>query len=58
LLVSDPSIADRRIGGAFQATDPDSFVSALEKSFDVHADEQLPAPSGETIIRLRGDKRH
>jgi transmembrane sensor len=57
LLVTDPSIADRQIGGAFQATDPDSFVSALEKWFDVHADEQLPAPSGDTVIRLRGTKR-
>jgi transmembrane sensor len=57
LLVTDPSIADRRIGGAFQATDPDSFVSALEKWFDVHADEQLPAPPGDAVIRLRGTKR-
>jgi len=26
LVVTDPRIANRRIGGAFQATDPESFV--------------------------------
>jgi transmembrane sensor len=57
LLVTDPTIARRRIGGAFQATDPDSFVTALEKWFNVHADEQVPSASGDTIIRLRGAKR-
>jgi transmembrane sensor len=52
LVVTDLAIAGRKIGGAFQATDPDSFVLALEKWFDVHADEQVPAPSGNTVIRL------
>jgi transmembrane sensor len=53
LVVTDPVIAGRRIGGAFQATDPDSFVSALEKWFDIHADEQvLAAESGNSVIRL------
>lgn len=52
LVVTDPSIADRKIGGAFQATDPDSFVLALEKWFGVRADEQVPTPSGNTVIRL------
>ena len=45
LIVTDPFIANRRIGGAFQATDPESFVSALRKGFGVHSDEQQPAPS-------------
>jgi transmembrane sensor len=57
LLVTDPTIAARRIGGAFQATDPDSFVAALEKRFDIHGDEQFPSASGDTIIRLRGLQR-
>ena len=52
LIVTDPFIAKRRIGGAFQATDPDSFVSALQKWFGVHADEQQPAPSSSPVIRL------
>lgn len=54
LVVVDPLIAERRIGGAFQATDPDSFVSALQKWFGVHADE-LRAPQSDpdsAIIRL------
>lgn len=57
LLVTDPAIAGRRIGGAFQSNDPDSFIAALEQRFDIHADEQTPAGSGETIIRLRGKPR-
>jgi transmembrane sensor len=52
LVVTDPLIAGRRIGGAFQANDPDSFVSALQKWFGVHADEQTPNASGEAVIRL------
>jgi transmembrane sensor len=52
LVVTDPMIAERRIGGAFQATDPESFVSALEKWFGIHADEQVPTESGGAVIRL------
>jgi ferric-dicitrate binding protein FerR (iron transport regulator) len=52
LVVTDPSIADRRIGGAFQATDPDSFVSALQKWFDIRAVEQPQTASGNPVIRL------
>jgi transmembrane sensor len=52
LVVSDPLIADRRIGGAFQATDPDSFVSALQKWFGIRADEQMPPDAGNPVIRL------
>jgi transmembrane sensor len=51
LIVTDPSIANRRIGGAFQATDPDSFVSALRKGFGVRAQE-LRESSDEGVIRL------
>jgi transmembrane sensor len=51
LIVTDPSIANRRIGGAFQATDPESFVSALRKGFGVRAQE-LRASSDEGVIRL------
>jgi transmembrane sensor len=52
LVVVDPWLADRRIGGAFQATDPESFVSALQKSFGVRADEQMPIDSTYAVIRL------
>ncbi len=52
LVVTDPLIANRRIGGAFQATDPESFVSALQKWFGVRADEQIPPGSGAAVIRL------
>ncbi|HEY2401010.1 MAG TPA: FecR domain-containing protein, partial [Steroidobacteraceae bacterium] len=51
LIVTDPSIANRRIGGAFQATDPESFVSALRKGFGVRAQE-LRESSDEGVIRL------
>jgi transmembrane sensor len=52
LVVVDPLIADRRIGGAFQATDPDSFVSALQKWFGIQADEQMPDDADNSVIRL------
>jgi transmembrane sensor len=52
LVVTDATIASRRIGGAFQATDPESFVSALRKGFGVRADEQLRDDSGDGVIRL------
>jgi transmembrane sensor len=53
LVVTDPLIADRRIGGAFQARDPESFVSALQKWFDIRAEEQVPSPdAGNPVIRL------
>jgi transmembrane sensor len=51
LIVTDPSIAGRRIGGAFQATDPESFVSALHKGFGVRAQE-LRESSDDGVIRL------
>jgi transmembrane sensor len=51
LIVTDPAIASRRIGGAFQATDPESFVSALRKGFGVRAQE-LRESSDEGVIRL------
>jgi transmembrane sensor len=52
LVVADPSIATRRIGGAFQATDPESFVSALRKGFGVRTDELTHENSGNGVIRL------
>jgi ferric-dicitrate binding protein FerR (iron transport regulator) len=45
-------IADRRIGGSFQATDPESFVSALQKWFEIRADEDAPADAANPVIRL------
>jgi len=56
LLVTDPSIANRRIGGAFQATDPDSFVSALRKGFGVRAQELPQENSDAGVIRLTSAK--
>lgn len=37
LSIADPSITLRQVGGNFRATDPDSFVAALELSFGVQA---------------------
>ncbi len=54
LEIADPGIRGVQIGGMFEATDPDSFVAALEKSFGIH---RLPSTgehrSGE-VIRLVG----
>lgn len=35
LVIADPAIAGIKVGGSFQPTDPQSFISALEKSFGV-----------------------
>ncbi|HKT73446.1 MAG TPA: FecR domain-containing protein [Steroidobacteraceae bacterium] len=53
LLIADPSIDRMRVGGIFQATDPDSFVAALERSFGVRA---VPTRGSAEIRLLAGDK--
>jgi len=35
LVITDPDIASKTIGGAFKATNPDRFATALEKMFHV-----------------------
>jgi transmembrane sensor len=37
IVIDDPQIADRRVGGVFVDTDPESFVAALGPTMDVHA---------------------
>ncbi len=54
MVIADPAIADLRIGGGFEATDPDSFIAALERTLGVRA---FPAPSDGSepeVIRLVG----
>ncbi len=52
LAIADPSIRELRVGGIFAATDPDSFVAALEKSFGIR---WLPSgPADSNVIRLVG----
>jgi len=52
LVVLDPWTANRSIGGTFRATDPDSFVLALRKSFPIHADERVLPDSKDRVIQL------
>jgi transmembrane sensor len=55
MVIADPAIENLRIGGGFEATDPESFIAALEKTLGVRA---FPAPSsdgdGAEVIRLVG----
>lgn len=51
MVVADPAIADMRIGGGFEATDPDSFIAALERTLGVKA---FPSPEDPDVIRLVG----
>lgn len=37
ITLADPAIANVRVGGSFEATDPQSFINALEQSFGVRA---------------------
>jgi transmembrane sensor len=56
LLVSTPDLAKLRIGGTFQATDPDGFATALERTFPVHA-RRLSQSFGTEVIRLESGVR-
>jgi transmembrane sensor len=59
LVIDDPSIATLHIGGAFDATDPDSFVAALQsfgiRAFPTHSKE---GNSETDVIRLIGPEAH
>ena len=52
LVIDDPAIESLHIGGAFDATDLDSFVAALQ-SFGIRADTSDPASAE---IRLAGPR--
>jgi transmembrane sensor len=54
LVIADPAIADLRIGGGFEATDPESFVAALERTVGVRAFPSSPGGSEPDVIRLVG----
>jgi transmembrane sensor len=57
MVIADPAIENLRLGGGFEATDPESFIAALEKTLGVRA---FPAPSsdgdGAEVIRLVGTR--
>jgi transmembrane sensor len=50
LAIVDPAIARMKVGGSFEATDPESFAATLEKHFGVR---RMPATRGDNdVIRL------
>ncbi len=54
MVIADPAIAGRRVGGGFEATDIDSFIAALEHSFGIRAfPSPVEHPEAE-VIRLVG----
>jgi transmembrane sensor len=53
MVIADPAIADLRIGGGFEATDPESFVAALERTFGIRA---FPEADDPDVIRLVGTR--
>ncbi len=54
LVLADPAIATLRIGGSFEATDPDAFVTALQHVFAIRAFPSPPDDPGGEVIRLLG----
>ncbi|MEP7244210.1 MAG: FecR domain-containing protein [Gammaproteobacteria bacterium] len=54
MIIADPAIADLRIGGGFEATDPESFVAALERTLGVRAFPSTPGGDEPDVIRLVG----
>ena len=50
IAIADPAIAQMKVGGSFQANDPESFAATLEKHFGVR---RMPAVEGDSnVIRL------
>lgn len=55
LVIVDPAIAQMKVGGSFEAQDPESFAATLEKHFGVR---RMPAVRGDTdVIRLASSER-
>lgn len=52
IAIADPTILTLQVGGTFLATDPDSFIAALQRSFDIQAE----VGSDDGNIRLSGPK--
>ena len=50
LAIADPAIAALRVGGLFDATDPESFAATLEKHFGVR--RVLAVQGDDDVIRL------
>jgi len=59
MVIADPAIENLRIGGGFEATDPESFIAALERTLGVRA---FPSPSSDgseaDVIRLVGTREN
>ncbi len=54
LAIADPDIEPVRLGGGFDASNPQSFVRALERTYDLEA---APAADGSDVIWLRKRRR-
>jgi ferric-dicitrate binding protein FerR (iron transport regulator) len=52
LVLADPALARARVGGRFEATDVDGFVSALQKTFSVRAVSVRSGGAGASVIVL------
>jgi transmembrane sensor len=53
LQITDPAIAELRIGGDFRATDPQNFVKTLEYAFGVDASYSTAPKSATGVIMLK-----
>ena len=55
LVIVDPAIAQMKVGGSFEAQDPESFAATLEKHFGVR---RMPTVRGDSdVIRLASSER-
>lgn len=54
LVISDPGIANLRLGGRFASADQAAFIAALEGTFGIRAVEA----DAETLLLSRGTPRH
>jgi transmembrane sensor len=54
LVLVDPALASLEIGGRFRSTDLDSFIAALEHSFEIRAVSSPVGGTGSPTIYLNG----
>lgn len=57
MVIADPAIAGRRVGGGFEATDIDSFIAALKHSFGIRAYPDPQEQPDAELIRLVGTQQ-
>ena len=55
MIITDPKLANRRMGGRFRISEPDVFIMTLKKMFGAQATTQV-TPTGSSVVYLRSGR--